>query len=740
MNLTQRFLSLPLRWKILGSLLIAAALIIGLVLFAASRFAQNVQPIGNVLVESLARERSTTLQAIVNSVSANLRNLVENPPLQDAYALLVASGEGTTNQASRRLIEGVFQNVLDNNPAYWQVRFVSIGGRTLVSVPSQPQVPESQQEYFKFLQRDLTFSGTFIGPIIRRGNDFEVDFAAIVRRSGRPIGYLVVSLDPTGRNSPTQPSILTALRPLSVPAGVIGFYLILPDGRIDTISESVAEQTAEQRARAQQLAERTFTQPVNYLSPVTNRFVRGFAVPVRGMNRVLVAEVQVVLTARNDEAARFLAEFSLIVLGALGIIGLVALYLDWSVVRPARLVSQVAQKVLQGHAADEVPIKQRDEIGGLAAAVSALSNLSRQDAQTLERRLAQRSREIELTRAIGRILFDLRDTESLLQRLVELLSEKFPELDHAHIFRYDPTSQTLVLRAAKARGGESPLRRGYRLSVSQRTVVGRAIQSGQATLQIFEESMPNELLARTRAELALPLHMRNGLFGALDLHSYRAEAFGDAEIALFQAIADQIAVAIANLQLFEESQARLAEIEDLNRRMLGEAWRGYEVARRRAAPRRGFTAPEHDAQWSELQLRAYYSGKLQERIDGDNVTFAVPVTLRGQSFGAVEWTVPRANYNNNMRLLAQELASRLAVSADNARLLEQSKRLADRERLVNSISERLSQQVGVEQVLQAAIRELGQALRLPQASIELSTRVLSALETESEGSYERKME
>lgn len=37
MNLTQRFLSLPLRWKILGSLLIAAALIIGLVLFAADR-------------------------------------------------------------------------------------------------------------------------------------------------------------------------------------------------------------------------------------------------------------------------------------------------------------------------------------------------------------------------------------------------------------------------------------------------------------------------------------------------------------------------------------------------------------------------------------------------------------------------------------------------------------------------------------------------------------------------------
>lgn len=75
--------------------------------------------------------------------------------------------------------------------------------------------------------------------------------------------------------------------------------------------------------------------------------------------------------------------------------------------------------------------------------------------------------------------------------------------------------------------------------------------------------------------------------------------------------------------------------------------------------------------------------------------------------------MPRATYNENMRLLARELAARLAVNADNARLLEQSQRLAERERLVNTITERLSRQTSVEQVLQVAIRELGQALRLP---------------------------
>lgn len=724
MNPLQRLFSIPVRWKVLGSLLIVAALMIGLALFAGAQYARDVQPINDVLLESLARERSTTLQAIINSITANLRNLVENPPLQDAYALLVTNPEGGTAQAARRLVEGTFQNLLDNHLSYRQVRFVSIGGRTLAAAPARSQVDELSQEYFKFFQRDLTFGGVFLSAITQRGNDFEMDFAAIVRRSGRPIGYLVIAVDPAGRNIPAQPSILTALRPLSVPSGVIGFYLVSTDGRIDTISEALPEQSAEQRTRTQQLVRQIFAEPASYLSPITNRIVRGFAVPVRGMDRTLVAEVQVLLANRLGEAGRFLSELGALTIFGLGVVALLALFLDRSVARPVRLVTQAAQQTAQGRSPTDIPIRQRDEIGNLAATLPALGSLSQQDAQALEKRLQQRAREVELTRAIGQTLFNLRDLDSLMRRVVNLLCETFPEIDSAHIFALDVASQTLILRVAKSRSGESPLRHGSRLSVSPRSAIGRAAQSGQAIIQFFDENSPNELLARTRAELVLPLRTHDGLFGVLDLHSDRAESFGDAEISLFQALADQIAVAITNARLFEESQARLAEIEDLNRRMLGEAWRGYEVARRRAMPRRGFTAPEHDFEWSELQLRAYYSGKLQERFDGDTVTFAVPVALRDQCFGAVEWTVPRATYNENMRLLARELAARLAVSADNARLLEQSQRLAERERLVNTISERLSRQVTVEQVLQVAVRELGQALRLPQAAIQLNAQAL----------------
>jgi GAF domain-containing protein len=180
-------------------------------------------------------------------------------------------------------------------------------------------------------------------------------------------------------------------------------------------------------------------------------------------------------------------------------------------------------------------------------------------------------------------------------------------------------------------------------------------------------------------------------------------------------MADELAIAITNARLFEESQARLSEIEDLNRRLLGEAWQGYAASRRQGQG--GAAATQA---WSELQRQAIARRDLVERAESDMVTFSVPVILRDQIFGAVEWSVSRQNYNENVRLLARELADRLAVSADNARLLEHTQRLAYRERLVSEIAGKLVQQTDVSRVLQTAVKELGLALQAPQTTIRLT--------------------
>jgi len=79
---------------------------------------------------------------------------------------------------------------------------------------------------------------------------------------------------------------------------------------------------------------------------------------------------------------------------------------------------------------------------------------------------------------------------------------------------------------------------------------------------------------------------------------------------------------------------------------------------------------------ASLRERALASGQVAvgAPTERGTVPVAVPVQLRGQTLGVVEWEIPAAELDQNRTLLAQELANRLAISLDNARLFEDSAR------------------------------------------------------------------
>ncbi|MBK8028950.1 MAG: hypothetical protein IPK17_05465 [Chloroflexi bacterium] len=81
--------------------------------------------------------------------------------------------------------------------------------------------------------------------------------------------------------------------------------------------------------------------------------------------------------------------------------------------------------------------------------------------------------------------------------------------------------------------------------------------------------------------------------------------------------------------------------------------------------------------------------------------------------------MPAASFGEDRLELAKELANRLALSLDNARLFQESQRATERERLVNNIAAKLTTQNNINDILQTAVREVGQALRAPQVSISL---------------------
>jgi len=81
-----------------------------------------------------------------------------------------------------------------------------------------------------------------------------------------------------------------------------------------------------------------------------------------------------------------------------------------------------------------------------------------------------------------------------------------------------------------------------------------ALDVGQEAIRFVNPYLPD-----TRSEMALPLISRRRCIGALTVQSSDEAAFSNEDITVLQVMAEQLAIAIDNAQLFETAQREIAE-------------------------------------------------------------------------------------------------------------------------------------------------------------------------------------
>ncbi len=101
-----------------------------------------------------------------------------------------------------------------------------------------------------------------------------------------------------------------------------------------------------------------------------------------------------------------------------------------------------------------------------------------------------------------------------------------------------------------------------------------------------------------------------------------------------------------------------------------------------------------------------------------------PITLRGEEIGALgvqddsgtrQWTAEEV-------ALVQTVTSRLALAAENLRLLDETQRRAAQERLVGEVTARMRQTLDVNAILQTAAREMRGVLDLDEVEVRMGRR------------------
>jgi GAF domain-containing protein len=347
------------------------------------------------------------------------------------------------------------------------------------------------------------------------------------------------------------------------------------------------------------------------------------------------------------------------------------------------------------------------------------------------RDLQRRSEQLRLASEVARDATAAHNLDDLLKNAVNQVRERF-DFYHVGIFLVDEIGEYAVLRAATGEFGRL-VEQGYQLPVSGSSMAGSVVAGGQArfTLDVGDNAVgfSSPLLPDTRSEMMLPLRIGERVVGALDIHSAQAAAFDEADVRVFQTLADQLAVAIENARLIHALQQNLREIEAVYGRYTQDAWSTFIKGARVPL---GYRYRHMDVETATEQHPEAHEAVQQGHSVATNIqagegggepaqanAVAVPIKLRNQVIGVLDLRSENQAISPEAISLTEEVADRLAMALENARLFDEARLHAVRERALNQMMARFARSFDVDTVLQAAVRELGQLPRVTEVSVHI---------------------
>ncbi len=378
------------------------------------------------------------------------------------------------------------------------------------------------------------------------------------------------------------------------------------------------------------------------------------------------------------------------------------------------------------------------------------------------RRAVQLQTAAEIAREISLSL----NVDEVLQKAVNLIRERF-DFYHAAVFLMDAANEYAVVREATGEAGEQMKRAGHRLKVGSTSIVGYVTGSGEPLI-VNDTSRdatyyPNPLLPETRAEAALPLKVGTRILGALDVQSTRPYSFTEDSMEVLRILADQLAVAVINSELFAETQEHLSQHRLLHH-VTTAAASGTTMEEALAGAARGLqvtlggdrvTILLADPEKRVLRVRAYagYSEEIarleipfgqgitgwvaenRQLLRVNDVTqdprylqvssdvrseLAIPLLYRGELLGVLNVESEQLGaYDESDEEMLGTLAGSLAAIIANARLLDQVRRQVERERLIYELTNRIRRATSMQGVMATTVSELSKVLGARRARIKV---------------------
>lgn len=391
-----------------------------------------------------------------------------------------------------------------------------------------------------------------------------------------------------------------------------------------------------------------------------------------------------------------------------------------------------AKAFTQGQFSERIQLESNDEISELADTFNGMAEEIQRLISGLEQRVAERTMELEnrsneleaanknaerratqfeALAQVSQSITSIHDIHELLPRVAALVSNSYG-FYHVGVFLIDEAGEYAVLTAANSEGGQRMLARHHRLKIGEQGIVGSVTATGnpRIALDVGKDAVffNNPDLPNTHSEMALPLLSSGKVIGALDVQSTETGAFSDDDVQTLSLLANQVSLAIENARLFDETRRTLDELQLVSHQATRDAWR-------RLPKQQNILGYRYDAAGPtplKEPVKLAETGKGKAKVKGDETTaFVVPIELRGQIIGNLVVQSPKGGqWNEDERDLIKAVADRVALSAENARLFEETNQRAERERLVSEITGKIRSHNDPQAMIETAVNELRNAL------------------------------